>query len=64
MLQYLGVWGSPGSPLGELMSVGGGSGGRRGGQMLQETQELMDNPGRELLGRYSVITRSLPILLV
>lgn len=56
--------GAPGAPPGEPMSGKGGSGGGRGGQMLQEKRELIYNPGRELMGHYSVITRSLPILLV
>lgn len=59
-----GTWGcgaALGSPLGELIGVQGGG---RGGQMLQEKQELIYNLGGELMGHYSVITRSLPILLV
>lgn len=32
--------------------------------MLQENQELIYNPGRELMGHYWVITGSLPILLL
>jgi len=42
----------------------GAPGAGRGGQMLQENEELIYNPGRELVGHYSVTTRSLPIFPV
>lgn len=61
MLWRAGSGAALGCPLGELIGV---QGGRRGKQMLQENPELIYNPGRELMGHYLVITRSLPILLV
>lgn len=50
--RWEGALGSVGSPL--------GAGGV--GQRLQEQQELMNNPGQELLGHHSALSRSLPIL--